>query len=892
MQQNQSFQTHYTSKLDVKEIIAPILDNYDRHVENLIRLLKRLRCILVYDGPDDLQRHILDKLIYSCSIRKDGKLFKNVFPVMLGSKLDIAIRKEKQREFASAIRVEPHDFEIADIGFTLFLINGSLRQLPYFFTNDSSNMHVVQNKRVRCYTYDSDDKGKELNYSMTDNKLYVVRNDGSESMEDAHSFFDFCPYPTDQEAYMARFYKENSFDIDHLANKIVISPGHLFVKLFVKYLYVPLRDENWPAVRSKLSLVNKSIESGSLLHVLSRKTVYFQESKTVGKMVSMPREYHRELGTNGEVYVEKSTGCYRDASLQIYPLFPYLSRLIIRQISSKVKNSKALAFHDSYIGFLCILGTFETKNVGRTNMMVRDTIISACDDMEPVTHSFPGKKLYEFLNLKVPDHRARHFVVLNEACIPVTEKCFYDLSSRLWDLKSAFKTIECYRKENFVHISYKVGQFFKLMGPIYVTPRDEQYWANALYGFTSKSQIVDHFGYDYITGYQVALNPFFKHDAFPKVIFGSHSLKNAILATNLNVLLYFKDTVSAYLPKNKYLKPVLEAVDDGFSHHFEMLVPHVTVAYMSFGGNNQEDCIVMRDDLDAYDCFRFYTLRFKLKTFGGPGMIFHPVSGDSDGDFLGTLVYHGTGKLEVNTLCSNVKIKHLNDNVAQLYFAKSPFAILEYDLTEERLTVCVQQFHKTGTGDKLCSFHGQKGVVRKMKNLPLLDGRVVPDLILSTFSFFRNTLGQFIEARVWGGGKDAKKVQNSSGQTIEGGSVFYGKTFYFSTSYFAMDHFYIAFACNKNIITSQPIKGCARLGGLRLSYMELLNCLKGNGLAHCFIEKFLAHGDGMTIRHIFISKSVILVIQDLQFFKSNVEFKATPCITEVGKDCTFHISFL
>lgn len=868
-------------KLDVKKIITPILENYNQHVGNFIRLLQRIDCLLIYDGPDDLQHHIRDRLVYACSVRKKGKTFKNVFPIMLGSTLDIAIRKEQQREFQTTIRVQSHAFEIADIGSTFFLINGSLRQLPYFFTNDPTNMHIVKNKCIRCYTYDSDDKGKELNYNMVENKLYVIQNDGSESLKEANVFFHFCPFVTDQESYMSYFYKTNCFDIDHLANKIVISPGHLFVKLFVKYLYIPLREEDWAKLKSKLSIVVKSIENGSLLHVLSRKTVYFKESKSVGKMVTIPKENCRELGMNGEIYVEKNTGCYRDMTLQIYPLFPYLSHMIIRQISSKVKNSGALDFHDSYVGFLCILGTFESKNIGRTNMMVQNTIISTCDDMDPVAHRRPGRELYRFLNLIHQPKRAFYFVVINEACIPVTEMCFHRVTRNLRALKLQFKTIECYIKDCFIHINYKMGLFFKQMGSIYVTPRDEAYWAKKLYGFDNKKQIVLHFGYDYITGHQVAVNSFFKHDAFPKAIYGSHSLKGAILATDINFLLYFKDTVSAYLNMNQYLKPVLEPVDDGLSHFYTLFVPHVTVAYMSFQGNNQEDCIVMRDDLKAFECFRFYTLRFKLKASGGPGMQFRPITGDAEGEFLGTLIYHGIGKMEVETLSVHIKMVRLSDNVMQLNFTKHPFSVLEYSLTEERLTVCIKQFHQTSTGDKLCSFHGQKGIVRKIVKFPLLDNQTTPDLIVHPCSIFRVTLGQIIEGMKSGKGKDAKVFHNSQGKLIRGGKVFYAKTFYFPLSYLSNEHFYAPLTCVKDKITDQPVKGRSRAGGMRLGNMELLNGLRGNGIASCFEEKFFEHGDRSVHENVMIPKSTLLVKEDVAFFKTKLDFQTTPCIQEI-----------
>ncbi|GFY61822.1 uncharacterized protein TNIN_122831, partial [Trichonephila inaurata madagascariensis] len=205
------------------------LENYNQHVHNFISLLNRVGCILVYDGPHDLRDHIQQKTIYACSVRKNNKLLKNVFPIMLGSKLDIAIRKEGQKEFQKTISIKSHAFETADIGFTFFVINGCLRQVPYFFTNDPTNVHIVRNNIVRCYTYDSDDRGRELSYYVTDNKLCVIRNDGTESLEDVSVFFDFCPYPIDQEVYMSFVYKNNTFDIDHLANKIVVSPGHTFI---------------------------------------------------------------------------------------------------------------------------------------------------------------------------------------------------------------------------------------------------------------------------------------------------------------------------------------------------------------------------------------------------------------------------------------------------------------------------------------------------------------------------------------------------------------------------------------------------------------------------------------------------------------------------------------
>ncbi|GFY66912.1 RNA_pol_Rpb2_6 domain-containing protein [Trichonephila inaurata madagascariensis] len=449
---------------------------------------------------------------------------------MLGSKLDIAIRKEGQKEFQKTISIKSHSFETADIGFTFFVINGCLRQVPYFFTNDPTNVHIVRNNIVRCYTYDSDDRGRELSYYVTDNKLCVIRNDGTESLEDVSVFFDFCPYSIDQEVYMSFVYKKNNtFDIDHLANKIIVSPG-----------------------------------------------------------------------------------------------------------------------------------------------------------------------------------------------------------------------------------------------------------------------------------YHVDLNPFFKHNAFPKNILAFNALKNAILATDPAYSLYFMDTISSYMKPTKQHHVVLPPVDDDFSIYFALKIPKVTVAYMSFMGNNQEDCIVMNNSLKVFNCYRFYTIRVKFNV--SDRLVFYPVSGDNETDCLGTIVYHGEETIQVEPLSVHVKIMSVKNNIFNLHFTKYPFKILQYNLTKDRLSICVDQFHETNTGDKLCSLHGQKGVVRKMDKMPIFDEQTIPEIIINPYSLFRMTMGQIKEGIERGNGKDAKIVRNSDGKIIPGGKAFYAGTLYFAVSYFSNEHFYAPTEYVRDKINDQPVE--------------------------------------------------------------------------------------
>lgn len=870
-------------------MIKPILDNYNDHVNNFIRFLTtQLDCQLIYDGPADIHQHICNRTLYACSVRAK-KVMRDVFPVMIGSHLDLAIRHRRTYLFGDPIDDTPDaPFQEMDIARGFFIVNGFLRHVPYFYTNDPTNTHVIPRRKVRVFTYDAHDKGKQLSYYTADCKdqgdkhrgdMYVIHNDGKETREGIDSFFDHCPYPVQPEAYMTQLHREDSFDIDHLSNKIVMSPGHLFVKLFVKYLYGPLRDRNEKAIKSRTALINKSIQTGSLLHVLSRKTVYFKEGKSAGKMTDTPQESHREIGANGKVYIEKNTGCYREVSMQTYPLNPYLLYMIVRQISSKVKKNSVPALHPSYIGFLCILGCYETKNVGRTTMMVRNTAISTCDTLDPVFHQ--ESLFWEHVSLE-PCPGSKCFVVVNEACIPVTPESFGRLD--LLKLKRLLGHVECIESGPFKHIRYKAGLFFKQLPDtdVWVTPRDETFWSKRLLGLDQKRDLVQRFGYDYITGYMVDLNPFFMHNSFPKNILAFNALKNAVLATDRRYALYFMDTISAYTKRlTPYHQVLLPPVEDSISEHFVLKLPHVTVAYGSFLGCTQEDCIVRNSRVDAFDCVRLYTLRVKME---GP-MTFYPVRGDpDDSDLLGTLVHHGEQTLEVESLTIHVKVVRVSPQQVHLHFTKPPFRVIQYHLGREILSICVEQDHPSSTGDKLCSLHGQKGVMRVMDAMPLLDGKVTPHLIVNAYGTFRMTGGQFKEGLTWGGGKDAKTVRNSDGEDVPGASVFYADTFYVAIAYFSDEHLYSPHTCKDDKLSGQPVKGRSREGGMRLGNMELTNGMRGNGIAACFETKFFEHSDRMPVEPtIAIPKSVGLVQEDARFFKCHLSYETEPSIVEISR---------
>lgn len=416
--------------------------------------------------------------------------------------------------------------------------------------------------------------------------------------------------------------------------------------------------------------------------------------------------------------------------------------------------------------------------------------------------------------------------------------------------------------------------------PIWVSPYDEMYWAKRIYNIENSFNL-----FSYTTSYFVDFNPFFRHTAFPKVILGFNAMKNAVLATDPKYALYFMDTMSAYFktptPNHRIL---IQPVDDGISKHFVLMMPQPVVTYMSFKGCTQEDCIVKRKKFRSFDFYRFYSVRMKVIVDPTTWVKFYPVHGDEDSesDLLGTLI---SGKpLEVEPFSIHTTLEKVSPYEYRIRFSKIPFRFVQHFISGDKLTVSVEQKHVSNTGDKLCSLHGQKGVIRVMDEMPTLDDNVVPDIIVNPYCMFRLTVGQIMEAIALGDGKDAQTVRNSSGVLFKKAKAFYGKTYYFVVLYVAKEHIYTAEKCTTDRVTNQPLKGRSRGGGMKIGHMES-NALRANGVAFSLLEKFLEHSDIIQLTPtIAIPKSVLVVLEDIKFFKFHLEFRCCPSIQMIEKE--------
>lgn len=222
--------------MNINNISHFILKNYDESVENFIQLLNEVNCDLIYNGHG-IKHAICNKKVYSCSIRlraKRNKILDTIFPIMFGSKLDMAIRKFQRTEFQSLDKVPnilelwqeegEKTFEKADIAITCFLINGILKQIPFYITNDSSNVHIVKKSIVRLYRYSSEEKGKQLSMYFDNidgferSDLVLKLNNGtsfkfdknSEVFKEINEFFQ-CPFNVKPKILFKEFLKAKNF---------------------------------------------------------------------------------------------------------------------------------------------------------------------------------------------------------------------------------------------------------------------------------------------------------------------------------------------------------------------------------------------------------------------------------------------------------------------------------------------------------------------------------------------------------------------------------------------------------------------------------------------------------------------------------------------------------
>lgn len=333
--------------------------------EEVMRLLLKLNksyaaCIQLKAGDEVLIKH-------------------KVLPIMIGSKFDAVLRPNVDCRHQLGA----------------FVLNGGIKILPAFITNNLRSGHVYRPNNVYKWylTEDCNDSGKPSNIShtiqypptevgevlepgvfvrLTSTKRvtekragvrgYSIKDEDTERYTTNDTIFELVNRlsPVNQctdnahvispQEYI-EFFKcsiDNYPELDDLSNKTIITPTSIFETAIKKWSTLPQNS-------SKLG----TLVSGNLFYTLSSKTVSYIKNDEF-KTAYLPIEGHR------------------------VSMIDKMMSIVKRHISHGVRNSEALKLPRDSGNFICPLNVKEMKNAGETMALAQFVMIAPRIPLERV----------------------------------------------------------------------------------------------------------------------------------------------------------------------------------------------------------------------------------------------------------------------------------------------------------------------------------------------------------------------------------------------------------------------------------------------------------------------------------------------------------------------------
>lgn len=299
-----------------------------------------------------------EKRCYNCCflIESDDsdRIAHLTLPVMLGSFIDFSIRQPSS--------LEDNSLDGA------FIIDGCIKILPNFITNNLANGHIYISKSERSFRVNL---RPDLRLHYTEGSkcvklLNLSNTSGGEMKENWLDAFKNSLYriPAEQNTWIESEYinyfecfLRNGPQIDDLSNKVVITP----VTLLERAISILSQKMSSKLLTPRLRQV---FSSGNLHFVLSSKS------------------FSRRSGQDSSsLYITVEGHKIKDASLLTSMVKRYTgscsySRGFSTSSPSSIQNTRALLFPDDAHNFLCPLSTKEMKNAGETLYLSYPVVIS------------------------------------------------------------------------------------------------------------------------------------------------------------------------------------------------------------------------------------------------------------------------------------------------------------------------------------------------------------------------------------------------------------------------------------------------------------------------------------------------------------------------------------
>ena len=204
-------------------------------------------------------------------------------------------------------------------------------------------------------------------------------------------------------------------------------------------------------------------------------------------------------------------------------------------------------------------------------------------------------------------------------------------------------------------------------------------------------------------------------------------------------------------------------------------------------------------------------------------------------DFLGTLYNPFKEAFDLTMVNFNGSLKKINNYTYRIYCTRPQFewVVKKYSIENNNFFLFLVATHFIGSGDKICSWNGQKGMIYIADNfyshpdVDLIDCAISPSCILK-----RQTMGHVLDVERRGG-KMYSGVK--LGNDVIAGDFLIGKSACMFVNNLGPNHLYAAEEnCNTDAVTNMAVKGCTRKGGYKIcqqdQYSSLIPSLLYNSL--------------------------------------------------------------
>lgn len=390
-----------------------------------------------------------------------------------------------------------------------------------------------------------------------------------------------------------------------------------------------------------------------------------------------------------------------------------------------------------------------------------------------------------------------------------------------------------------------------------------------------------------LLGIAGSLIPYASHNPGPRVAYACGHAAQALSIAHTNIGLQFDSTMRVLAFPSAPL--ILTEGQEIFGVREQPMGSNVIVAFMVYGGFNQEDSIIVnRASIDRglfrMVIYKSYTgqlsdtakERFE-KPLPKPGQESKFAALNDDGTpIIGASVREGDFIIGIVRRTNNgLENKSTKAGVGQVGIIDS------YVKYGNSITVKIRKYRRPVVGDKFASRHAQKGTIGQImdeEDLPFTPQGLRPDIIINPHSIpSRMTVGmlyemffgmqaaldgQFINGSAFqdydwttvqrtllqhGYAKTANQVMYSGidGNILDS-TVFIGPCYYYALRHHSLDKIQARATGPIQIQTRQPVHGRSKAGGIRFGEMESAGLIS-HGAANLLKERMFEVSDPSSI---------------------------------------------